>query len=175
MNLKIYGGSATAVANEIVFHVSADRTYIVTLKKEMSYQSFAVRAIAYTFEICYMDNSGNRITVGPGHEVALAVKGCLREFIGYRTLHRTKTCGGTVASMTEVARANLNHFLDSQSKTVIKDQTIAQEDAEVDNALAFTAALEAAEDIARQNAIDAALDANDKELFLSLTGGAYHA
>lgn len=172
MNLKIYGGSETTTANEIVFHVSADRTYIVTLKKEMSYQGFAVRANAYTFSVCYMDNSGTEITVGPGHEVALAVKGCLREFIRYRTLQRTKICGGTVASMTEFARANLNAYLDSASKTVIKDQTIAQEDAEVENALAFTTALEAAENIVRQHAIDAALDANDKELFLSLTGGA---
>ncbi|MFD2867506.1 hypothetical protein ACFSY7_03180 [Kurthia populi] len=171
MNLKIYGGSETAAANEIVFHVSADRTYIVTLKKEMSYQGFAVRANAYTFEICFMGNSG-KIIVGPGHEVALAVKGCLREFIRYRTLQRTKTCGGTVASMTEVARANLNAYLDSASKTVIKGQTIAQEDAEVENALAFTAALEAAEDIARQHAINAALDARDEELFMTLTGGA---
>ena len=170
MNLKIYGGSDAAAANEIVFHVSADRTYIVTLKKEMSYQGFAVRANAYTFEICYMDNSGTEITVGPGHEVALAVKGCLREFIRYRTLQRTKTCGGTVASMTEVARANLNAYLDSQSKTVIKDQTIAQEDAEIAKSLDCTEVLEVAEDIARQHAIDAALDARDKELFLALVG-----
>ena len=171
MNLKIYGGSDTAAANEIVFHVSADRTYIVTLRKEMSYQGFTVRANAYAFDICFMDNSG-KIIVGPGHEVALAIKGCLREFISYRTLHRTKTHDGTVASMTEVARVNLNHFLDSQSKTVIKDQTIAQDDAEIAKSLDCTEVLEVAENIARQHAIDAALDANDKELFLSLTGGA---
>lgn len=170
MKLKFYGG--TDADNAIAFNVSADRTYIVTLKKEMSYQGFAVRANAYTFSVCYMDNSGTEITVGPGHEVALAVKGCLREFIRYRTLHRTKTCNGTVASMTEVARARLNEFLANDSTTVISDKTIAQEEAEIDNVLAFTAALEAAEDIARQHAINAALDARDEELFMTLTGGA---
>lgn len=170
MKLKFYGG--TDADNAIAFNVSADRTYIVTLKKEMSYQGFAVRANAYTFSVCCMDNSGTEITVGPGHEVALAVKGCLREFIRYRTLHRTKTCNGTVASMTEVARARLNEFLANDSTTVISDKTIAQEEAEIDNVLAFTAALEAAEDIARQHAINAALDARDEELFMTLTGGA---
>lgn len=170
MKLKFYGG--TDADNAIAFNVSADRTYSVTLRKEMSYQGFAVRANAYTFKICYIDLGGNKIIVGPGHDMALCVKNAMRDFIRYRTLHRTKTCDGTVASMTDVARAKLNEFLASDSKMVIKDQTIAQEDAEVDNALAFTAALEAAEDIARQHAIDVALDARDKELFLSLTGGA---
>ena len=168
MKLKFYGG--TDALNAIAFNVTADRTYIVTLRKEMSYQGFTVRANAYTFEICYMDNSGTEITVGPGHEVALAVKGCLREFIRYRTLQRTKTCGGTVASMTEVARANLNAYLDSQSKTATSDKTIAQEDAEIAKSLDCTEVLEVAEDIARQHAIDAALDARDKELFMALVG-----
>lgn len=168
MKLKFYGG--TDALNAIAFNVTADRTYSVTLKKEMSYQGFTVRANAYTFEICYIDLGGNKITVGPGHDVALAVKSCLREFISYRTLHHTKTHDGTVASMTEVARVNLNHFLDSQSKTVIKDQTIAQDDAEIAKSLDCTEVLEIAEDIARQHAIDAALDARDKELFMALVG-----
>lgn len=135
MKLKFYGG--TDALNAIAFNVTADRTYSVTLKKEMSYQGFTVRANAYTFEICYIDLGGNKIIVGPGHDVALA---------------------------------NLNDFLDSHGKTVIKDQTIAQEDAEIAKSLDCTEVLEVAEDIARQHAIDAALDARDKELFMALVG-----
>ena len=168
MKLKFYGG--TDALNAIAFNVTADRTYIVTLRKEMSYQGFTVRANAYTFEICYIDLGGNKITVGPGHDVALAVKLCLQEFIRYRTLHHTKTHEDIEARITEVARANLNDFLDSQSKIVISDKTIAQEDAEIAKSLDCTEVLEAAEDIARQHAIDAALDARDKELFMALVG-----
>lgn len=168
MKLKFYGG--TDALNAIAFNVTADRTYSVTLKKEMSYQGFTVRANAYTFEICYIDLGGNKITVGPGHDVALAVKLCLQEFIRYRTLHHTKTHEDIEARITEVARANLNDFLDSQSKTVISDKTIAQEDAEIAKSLDCTEVLEVAEDIARQHAIDAALDARDKELFMALVG-----
>lgn len=172
MNLKIYGGSETATANAIAFNVSADRTYTVELFKEAGFKANIIRITSYKFNIYYMNNSGEKVNVGPAHDMALCVKNAMRDFIRYRTLHRTKTWNGTVASITDVARARLNEFLANGSTTVISDKTIAQEEAEIDNVLAFTAALEAAEDIARQHAINAALDARDEELFMTLTGGA---
>ena len=170
MKLKFYGG--TDADNAIAFNVSADRTYTVELFKEAGFKADIIRITSYKFNIYYMNNSGEKVNVGPAHDMALCVKNAMRDFIRYRTLHRTKTCNGTVASITDVARARLNEFLANGSTTVISDKTIAQEEAEIDSVLAFTAALEAAEDIARQHAINAALDARDEELFMTLTGGA---
>lgn len=161
MKINFYGSS---ISNDIgmYLNVAIDRTYTIKI--------IQTGERMFDLDIWYINTAGQRVNLGPLHDIFLKIKAQLKDFIQYRTLISNKV-ENTVAKMTDVARAKLNEYLDI--KRPVSNKTSEKS---VKELLAFTAALEEAETLliehAKLLAIDSALDNRDAKLFYQLVQGA---